>query len=141
MDMIVAALNGHEADWPQEFYHEITEELTSLHNKHLAAKVKVEKTSIGPHLTLILKAGGFLNIREELEAGYRSEKALTLEEQLPNPKKTKTKEAKGVSEAQTTIRLIPSQEKKNCHRSSTTNGHSSLLCHTTTYKNHIGMAK
>ena len=112
VDMIVAALNGQAADWPQEFYHEITEELTALHNKHQADKVKVEKTSIGPHLTLILKAGRFLNIREELEAGYRSEKALTLEEQLPNPKKTKTKEAKEVPEMQPTIRLIPSRGKE-----------------------------
>ena len=105
VEMIVAALNGQESDWPQEFYHEITEELTTLHSKHLAKKVKVEKTSIGPHLTLILKAGGVLNIREELEAGYRSEKALTLEEQRPTPKKSKTLEAEHEPETQTTIRL------------------------------------
>ena len=112
VEMVVSALNGENVDWPQEFYHELTEELTALHDKHSAAKVKVEKTSVGPHITLILRAKGILNTREELEAGYRSEKALTLEEQLPNPKKTKTKEAKGVSEVQTTIQLIPSQEEK-----------------------------
>ena len=110
VEMIVAALNGQEADWPQEFYHEITEELTTLHNKHLAKKVKVEKTSIGPHLTLILKAGGMLNIREELEAGYRSEKALTLEEQRPTPKKSKTLDAERLPETQTTIRLKPPRQ-------------------------------
>lgn len=112
VEMVVAALNGQEADWPQEFYHEITEELTTLHSKHSATRVKVEKTSIGPHLTLILRAGGLLNIREELEAGYRSEKALTLEEQLPNSKKTKTKEAREVPEMQPTIRVTPPREKE-----------------------------
>lgn len=80
VEFVVAALNGQEVDWPQELYHEITEEILTLHNKHSAPKVKVEKTSIGPHITLILKAVGVLNIREELEAGYRSQKALTLEE-------------------------------------------------------------
>ena len=112
VEMVVAALNGEGADWPQEFYHEITEELTTLHNKHRADKVKVEKTSIGPHLTLILRAGGNLNIKEELEAGYRSEKALTLEEQIPNPKKSKIKEAKGLPETQTTIRLKSTRRKE-----------------------------
>lgn len=96
---MVSALNGQEVDWPQEFYHEITEEVLTLHNKHLDAKVKVEKTSIGPHLTLILKARGIHNIKEELEAGYRSDRALTLEEQLPNPKKKRTKETDEVAEA------------------------------------------
>ena len=103
---MVSALNGHEVDWPQDFYHEISKEILALHNKHLAAKVKVEKTSIGPHLILILKAKGILNI-EELEAGYKTVRALTLEEQLPNTKKKETKEAKGLVERQTTIRLIP----------------------------------
>ena len=111
VEMVVSALNGEGVDWPQEFYHELTEELTALHEKHSATKVKVEKTSVGPHITLILRAKGVLDIREELEAGYRSEKALTLEEQLPNPKKSKTKEAKEVPEMQPTIRVIPSREK------------------------------
>lgn len=112
VEMVVAALNGQGADWPQEFYHEITEELTTLHNKHLATRVKVEKTSVGPHLTLILKAGGVLNIREELEAGYRSERALTLEEQRPVPKKPKTVDAKESPETQTVIRQRPARQKE-----------------------------
>ena len=111
VEMVVSTLNGENVDWQQEFYHELTEELTALHDKHSAAKVKVEKTSVGPHITLILRAKRILNIREELEAGYRSEKALTLEEQLPNPKKSKTKEAKGVPKVQSTIRVIPPREK------------------------------
>ena len=111
VEMIVSALNDRETDWPQEFYHELPEEITTLHNKHLAAKVKVEKTSIGPHLTLILRAEGVLNIKEELEAGYRSEKALTLDEQTPKSKKSKTKEAKEPSGTQTTNRITQSRQK------------------------------
>ena len=72
----------------------------------------VEKTSIGPHLTLILKAGGILDIKEELEAGYRSEKGLTLEEQLPYPKKSRTKQEKGSLATQTTIRLTQPRPKE-----------------------------
>jgi hypothetical protein len=116
VEMVVAALNGLEADWPQEFYCELTEELTTLHNKTLATKVRVEKTSIGPHLTLILKAGGLLNIKEELEAGYRSEKGLTLEEQLPFPKKSRTKPAKEVPETQATVRLVQPRPKATATR-------------------------
>ena len=94
---MVAALNGQKVDWPQEFYHEIASEILALHNKHSAPKVKVEKTSVGPHVTLILRAAGVLNIIEELEAGYRSQQALTLEEQIPPPK---LKRAKGAKEPQ-----------------------------------------
>ena len=49
-EMVVSTLNGQEMNRPHEFYHEITVESTILHNEHLAAKVKVEKTSIGPIL-------------------------------------------------------------------------------------------
>lgn len=94
LDYVIAALNGQKVDWPQEFYHEIASEILALHNKHSAPKVKVERTSVGPHVTLILRAAGVLNIREELEAGYRSPQALTLEEQIPSPKLKKAKGAK-----------------------------------------------
>lgn len=97
MERVVEALNGQEVDWPEEFFPEFTREISNLHRKHSAPKVKVEKTSIGPHITLILKAAGVLNIREELEAGYRSRKALTLEEQIPHPK---LKKARGATERQ-----------------------------------------
>ena len=111
VEFVVSALNGQEVDWPQEIYHEITAEILTLHNKHLAAKVKVKKTLIGPHVTLILKARGILNIKEELKVGYKTKRALTFEEQLPNPKKRKTNEAKGLVETHATIRLIPPQPK------------------------------
>ena len=87
---ILAALNGEAVDWPQEFYCELTEELLALHAKHRATRVKTGKTSIGPHITLILRAAGVLNIREELEAGYRTSKALTIAEQVPQPKRKKS---------------------------------------------------
>ena len=87
VDMVIAALNGQGAGWPKEFYHEISKDLTTLHNKHLADRVKVENTSIGSHLTLILKVGGFLNIKEELRAGYRSERLSPQRSNCPIPRK------------------------------------------------------
>lgn len=138
--MVVSALNGQEVDWPQEFYHELTKKITTLHNKHVAAKVKVEKTSIGPHLTMILRAGGILNIRKELEDGYKSEKTLTQKDQLPN-KETKTKEAKRVSKLQTTISIDTIPGEGNCHQSSAINGNTSLLCHNTFCSNLIRNTK
>ena len=96
LDYVIAALNGQKMDWPQEFYHELASEILALHKKHSAPKVKVEKTSVGPHVTLILRAGGVLDVREELKARYRTQKSLTIEEQVPHPK---TKKAKGAEES------------------------------------------
>ena len=95
IEVVLAAMNGEEVDWPQEFHNQLTVEILSLHKKHTAPKVKMEKTSIGPHVTIILREAGIFDIREEMEAGYRSSKALTLEEQLPHPK---TKRSKGTRE-------------------------------------------
>ena len=91
---IVAALNGKAVDWPQEFHREMTEELVALHAKHHSNHVKVGKTSIGPHVTIILKAAGVLDIREEFEAGYRTPRALTIAEQMPHPKRKKAQAVK-----------------------------------------------
>ena len=91
---ILAALNGQPMDWPQEFYYELSGELLALHAKHRATRVKVGKTSVGPHVTLILKAAGVLDIREEFEAGYRTPKALTIAEQAPQPKRKKSQAVK-----------------------------------------------
>lgn len=106
-ELILVAVNGQPMDWPQEFYYKITEELLPLHSKHRATKVKVGKTSIGPHVTLILKAAGALNIREELEVGYRSPKALTVAEQVPHPKLKKSKHVQGVETQPKTRVLSP----------------------------------
>lgn len=92
---VVAALNGEAVNWPQEFYHEITEKMAALHAKHHATKVKVGKTSIGPHMTLIVKAAGTFDIREEFKASYGTLKALTIMEQIAPPKRTKAKAVKG----------------------------------------------
>ena len=86
---ILAALNGKAVDWPSEFHRELTGELIALNAKHHSNRVKVGKTSVGPHVTIILKAAGILSIREELEAGYRTSKALTIAEQVPQPKRKK----------------------------------------------------
>ena len=92
---ILAALNGKAVDWPQEFYRELTGELITLHTKHNTSRVKAGKTAIGPHVTLLLRAAGTLNIREEFEAGYRTPKALTIAEQVPQPKRKKAQAVKG----------------------------------------------
>lgn len=103
----MAAINGQEVDWPHEFHTEITEEILNLHNKYFTTKVKMERNTIGPHLTLILKARGVLNIEKELEEGYKTI-ALTMEEQqAPHPRLKKHKEAEKLTEMQSTIRLIP----------------------------------
>ena len=91
---ILAAINGKAVDWPQEFHREMTEELVALHAKHHSNRVKVGKTSIGPHVTIILRAAGILDIREEFEAGYRTPKALTIAEQVPQPKRKKAQAVK-----------------------------------------------
>ena len=91
---ILAALNGEAVDWPQEFHRELTGELIALNAKHHSNRVKVGKTSVGPHVTIILKAAGILSIREELEAGYRTSKALTIAEQIPQPKRKKAQAVK-----------------------------------------------
>ena len=91
---VVAALNGKAVDWPQQFYRELTRELSTLHTKHCTSRVKLSKTTIGPHVTLILRAAKVLDIREEFEAGYRTPKTLTITEQVPLPTRKKAKAQK-----------------------------------------------
>lgn len=73
-ELILAALNGHNIDWAGEFYQEFRDEIIKLHQKHTQTTVKVVRTTIGPHLTLILKAAGVMNIRNEVEAGFYKDK-------------------------------------------------------------------
>lgn len=92
------------------------------------------------HLTLILKAGGILNIGEELKVGYRSEKAFAIEEQLPNPKKSKTKEAKDYRrQNHNSAHTIPAEEDR--HSTWSTDSYTSLLGISTTYSNLIRITK
>ena len=72
-ELIVEALNGQAVDWPEEFYQGFHDEVVKLHRKSLRA-VKVVRTTIGPHITLILKAAGVLNLRQEVEAGFYKDK-------------------------------------------------------------------
>lgn len=110
VEFVVATLNGQKVDWPEEFYHEITEEILTLHHKHLTPKVKVEKTSIGPHVIVILKAAKVLDIIKQLEVGYRSQKGLTLEEQIPHPKMKKPKGAKELQPTATNCDPAPQSD-------------------------------
>ena len=71
-ELILAALNGNTIDWVEEFHQELQDEIVKLHQKHTQNPVKVERTAIGPHLTLILKAAGVMNLRHEAEAGFHT---------------------------------------------------------------------
>ena len=102
---VVAALNGKAVDWPQQFYRELTGELSNLHIKHGTSRVKLSKTTIGPHVTLILKAEKILDIRKEFEAGFRTPKALAILEQVPLPTRKKAKAQKGPT-SQPNVRVL-----------------------------------
>ena len=69
-ELILAALNGNTIDWVEEFHQELQDKIVKLHQKHTQNQVKVEMTAIGPHLTLILKAVGVMNLRHEAEVGF-----------------------------------------------------------------------
>lgn len=71
-ELILAALNGNTIDWVAELHQELHDEIVKLHQKHSQTHVKVERTAIGPHLTLILKAAGVMNVRHEAEAGFHT---------------------------------------------------------------------
>lgn len=88
-ELILAALNGQPVDWPEEFYQEFRGEVVKLHKKHAQNSVKVERTAIGPHITLMLKAAGVLNVPQVIEAGFHAAKSFTPSEGNPNPKKRK----------------------------------------------------
>ena len=88
-ELILAALNGQPVDWPEEFYHEFRRELVKLHKKHTQNSVKVERTAIGPHITLMIKAAGIMNLPQEIEAGFHTAKSFTASESNPHPKKRK----------------------------------------------------
>ena len=71
-ELILTALNGNTIDWVEEFHQELQDEIVKLHQKHTQDQVKVERTAIGPHLTLILKAAGVMNLRHEAEARFHT---------------------------------------------------------------------
>ena len=70
VELIVAVLNGHTIDWAEEFYQKFHDKIIKLHRKHAQTTVKVQRTTIGPHLTLILKAVGVMDIWEGTEASF-----------------------------------------------------------------------
>ena len=57
---ILAALNGQEVNWPLEFYEELRAEMFSLHRRIQQNKAKGIKTTIGPHLTLLIEEAQML---------------------------------------------------------------------------------
>lgn len=105
-ELILAALNGNTIDWVEEFHQELQDEIVKLHQKHTQNPVKVERTAIGPHLTLILKAAGVMNLRHEAEAGfhmvspstaYKLHKKRCTDAPIPSPN------------PQSTVRVVPTK--------------------------------
>lgn len=88
-ELIMEALNGQAVDWPAEFYEEFMEEIIKLHRKHSQTMVRVTRTTIGPHLTLLIKAAGVMNVPQEIEAGFRKAKPSAPPEPTTQPKKGK----------------------------------------------------
>ena len=62
-ELVLAALNGKKVDWPLEFFDEFKAEVISLHRHQQQEKVKVIKTAIGPHLTLIIEEAELLGMQ------------------------------------------------------------------------------
>ena len=117
-ELILAALNGNTIDWVEEFHQELRDEIVKLHKKHTQNQVKVERTAIGPHLTLILKAAGAMNLRHEAEAGFRTvspSSAYKPPKKRCTDKATPTKDPQERSSAEppkpptphTTVRVVP----------------------------------
>ena len=104
--LVLAALNGEKVDWPLEFFDELKAEVLTLHRHQQEDKAKVIRTAIGPHLTLILKAAGVMNLRHEAEAGfhmvspssaYKPHKKRCTDAPIPSPK------------PQSTVRVVPNK--------------------------------
>ena len=106
-ELILAALNGHAVDWPKELYHELQEELLKLHKKHGQNLVKVERTTIGPHITLLIKAAGAMDLPHEIEAGFHAIQPFTIAETKNPPKKPRYAKAPTVlPNLQSTVRVV-----------------------------------
>lgn len=52
---VLAALNGQRVDWPLEFFEGLKAELITLHQRQHEDNIKITKTAIGPHLTLLIE--------------------------------------------------------------------------------------
>ena len=119
-ELILTALNGNLVDWPEEFYQGLHEELMKLHQKHLKNSVKAVRTNIGPHLTLLIKEAGAMNLRHEAEAGFRVAKT------FPTTQSTKrqTSETPPSPPLHSTVRIVrlkPTQQSKSrAHASAVT---------------------
>ena len=105
-ELIMAALNGNTIDWVEEFHQELQDEIVKLHQKHTQNPVKVERTAIGPHLTLILKAAGVMNLRHAAEAGFHTPSPSS----ASKPHKKRCKDApKPPSNSKSTVRVVPAK--------------------------------
>lgn len=105
--MILASLNGQAVDWYEEFYHELREELVKHHKKHSQNPVKVERTIISPHITLMIKAAGAMNLPQEIEACFYVVKPFTTTKPKIQPKKRRyTKAPMPPPTLHSTVRVV-----------------------------------
>lgn len=89
----MATLNGHAINWAKDLYHKIRDKLIKLHQKHLKHVVKMVRTTIGPHLTLLIMVAGAMDLQHEIKAGFHMAKTFSTNqpkrrrcvEELPPP--------------------------------------------------------
>lgn len=83
--LVLATLNGEKVDWPLEFFDEFKAEVLTLHRHQQEGKAKVLRTTIGPHLTLIIDKANFLGSQERKTASFGMAAGLTMSERAPPP--------------------------------------------------------
>lgn len=117
--LILAALNDQAVDWPEEFYLELREEVIKLHHKHSQTIVKVIRTTLGPHLTLMIKAAGAMNLQHEVEACFRMAKPFCTPNPNIQPKRRRhTKPTIPPPTLHTTVRVVqPEADQKGASTS------------------------
>jgi hypothetical protein len=103
-NLVLAALNGEKVDWPLELFDEFKAEVITLHRHQKEDKVKVIKTAIGPHLTLIMDEAKLFDPQERKTAGFGTPASLTLTEKAP-PRKRKLDEQPGKGKLEAVIRV------------------------------------
>ena len=114
--LVLAALNGEKVDWPLQFFDELKAEIITLHRHQRQEKVKVIKTAIGPHLTLIIEEAELLGKQERRAAGFGTPAGLTMTERIPPPRKRKLGEDSGTGKLETTIQILPPNSQASSSR-------------------------
>lgn len=77
------AWQGQAVDWHVEFRAELKYEIITLHRQQVKGKVKVIKSPLGPHVTILLHVANALNEKEKRETWFMSSQSLTMLQQTP----------------------------------------------------------